>query len=126
MMRQSLLFFALFLGFATSLYGELSRAPYLQLSSENSIHLAWRTTHKSVPSIRFGLSKSNLDQSVRPEDIIVRRTLKDGKGESGLTPPPLHTAPRGTYQFEAKLAGLKPDTLYYYAVFDGLKQFFRA
>lgn len=36
-----------------------------------------------------------------------------------LSLPKLHSAPIGTFQYEARIEGLSPDTVYYYGVFNG-------
>lgn len=95
---------------------EFSRAPYVQLSTENSIHIVWRTLTPMKTVVRFGSSRDKLDQSVSEKNVIIRRTAENGKG---LTTPALHSAPDGTYQFEAKITGLKPDTNYFYAIYNG-------
>jgi len=104
------------------LHAELSRAPYLQQASDHSIQIVWRTTEKGDPVVRFGTSPKSLNRVSDAKNILVKRTEKDGKNEAGLAHPFLHSAPKGTYQFEVKLTGLEPDTLYYYAVFDGKKR----
>ncbi len=48
---------------------------------------------------------------------IVVRLGPDVPGRVGL--PRLHSAPPGTYQYEASIYGLQPGTSYYYGVFDG-------
>ena len=94
----------------------ITRAPYIQLATENSIHIVWRTQRSMDPVIRFGTSPDKLNQTCTKNQIMVRRTKKDSKG---LSTPVLHSAPDNTYQFEAKVSGLKSDTTYYYAVYDG-------
>ena len=124
-MRYFVALLICFFSFSGLLKAELSRAPYVQLATDHSICIVWRTVEDGqakAPVVRYGTSKDALKWSSKPENIQVRRTKKDGEGESGLTPPFLHSAPKGTYQFEATLTGLKPDTLYYYAVFDGEKR----
>ena len=95
---------------------DITRAPYLQLATENSIHIVWRTELAIEPTIRFGTSRNQLDQTCPADQIIVRRTQKD---QGKLTTPPLHSAPDNTYQFEAKLTGLSADTAYFYAIYNG-------
>ena len=97
-------------------HAEFSRAPYLQLATENSIHLVWRTQAAIKPVVHFGTSQENLNQICREDQILVRRTQKDK--HSGKAPP-LHSAPDGTFQFEAQITGLKADTLYHYAIYEG-------
>ncbi|MGB1259313.1 MAG: purple acid phosphatase family protein, partial [Akkermansiaceae bacterium] len=91
----------------------LSRAPYLQLSTQSSVQVVWRTRNSIAPIVKYGTSRSELNQS--KSDILVRRTGK----KSDRNPQPLHSAPDNTRQFEAKISGLAPNTLYYYAIFDG-------
>lgn len=95
---------------------KISRAPYLQLASDSAIHIVWRTDSAITPSVKFGLQKDQLTLSSSSENIIIRKTGKEGKD---LKTTPLHSAPDGTFQFETKLTNLKPDTLYHYAVYDG-------
>lgn len=97
-------------------HAEFSRAPYVQLATDNSIHIVWRTQTTMDPVIRFGTKPDKLDQTCAKNQVIVRRTQKDS---NGLTTPVLHSAPAGTFQFEAKLSGLKADTTYYYAIYNG-------
>jgi len=118
-MRFPILFLAIF---PCLLNAEISRAPYLQLATDHSIHIAWRTTHKSVPSIHYGTTREQLTQSSAKNNLIVRRTVADAKSEQGLSPSRLHTAPKGTYQYEVKLTDLTPDTRYYYALYEGDKR----
>lgn len=95
-----------------------SRAPYLQLATENSIRVVWRTQRAITPVIRYGKDPANLARFSKPEHILTRTV---DKGQSG-GPPPLHSAPDGTRQFEASLSGLDPATNYYYAIYDGEKR----
>lgn len=102
-----------------SLQAKVTRAPYLQLANDSSIHIVWRTDKEIKPSIRYGISANSLNQSTESANILVRQTKKDGKN---LKTAKLFAAPKDTFQFEAKLTGLKPDTLYHYAVYDGDKR----
>lgn len=101
------------------LQAEITRAPYLQLANENSIHIVWRTDTTITPSVRYGLAADKLDQRSDSDQLLIRQTQKDGKD---LKTTPLFDAPEGTYQFETKLTGLKTDTLYHYAIYDGDKR----
>ena len=101
------------------LYAQFSRAPYLQLATERSIHIAWRATSAMQPAIRFGTSPSQLVQTCAGNQILLRKIAKLNKN---LTASALHSAPPKTHQYEAKITGLKPDTLYHYAVYDGDKR----
>ena len=90
-----------------------SRAPYLQLSTPNSMFIVWRTSQSMDAAVKFGRQMDGLDQS--SASIEIRQTVADKHtGKS-----PLHSAPAGTFQYEAKLTGLDPDTVYYYAIYDG-------
>ena len=66
-----------------------------------------------------GKDPGELTTKVDRDSILVRVPSKD---DSGGGAPPLHSAPKGTRQFEAKVDGLTPDTLYYYGIFDGDKR----
>lgn len=96
----------------------IARGPYLQLATPNSIFVVWRTETDIQPVVRFGLSPAKLDRQVKGADIITRYGTTNR-----VLPGPrigrLHSAPNGTWQFEARIAGLRPDTQYYYAVYDG-------
>ena len=111
-MRYFPIYFLLLL---SPVHAQFSRAPYVQLATENSIYLAWRTTSPMQPTIRYGTSPDQLNQSCPANNIILRTTSKN-------SPNPLHTAPPNTRQFEAKITSLKPDTLYHYAIYDGQKR----
>ena len=97
---------------------EFSRAPYLQLATENSIRIVWRTEREITPVVRYGKDPANLALLSKPGNIVTRTT---DKGQSG-GPPPLHSAPDGTRQFEATISGLEPESAYHYAIFDGDKR----
>ena len=112
------------------------RAPYLQFSTTNSIYVVWRTAGTMKPVVKFGKSLSRLTDELSTlseksgTGILVRAMLGDKKDalpsrfqkyrtEDNLKLRKLHSAPLGTFQYEAKLTGLQPSTRYYYAVFDG-------
>jgi hypothetical protein len=99
-----------------------SRAPYVQLSTHESIFVVWRTESKIEPVVRYGLSADKLDREVNGSAIVTRlaTTNKEVKLPKGVFK--LHSAPDGTYQYEAKVSALKPDTQYYYGIFDGEKR----
>ncbi len=97
------------------------------------MHVVWRTVGPIEPVVRYGKELGNLDQEVRVASIDVRFSpgAKDQKiaprWEALRTPenlalPKLHSAPVGTFQYEARLKDLEPDTTYYYAVYDGAKR----
>ncbi|MCI0747444.1 MAG: metallophosphoesterase family protein [Verrucomicrobia subdivision 3 bacterium] len=96
-----------------------ARGPYVQLATHHSIFVVWRTEAKITPGVRFGASPDHLDREVRDDDIITRV----GATNKAVKLPPgqfrLHSAPEGTYQYEAHITGLQSDTQYYYGVYDG-------
>ena len=99
-----------------------SRRPYLQLATQDSIHIAWRLRNEATPIVRWGTSLKSLSSEVTSANgAIVKRQLKT-EGESSPGTKPLHSAPARTRQYEAFIQNLQPDTKYYYAVFDGTKR----
>src|ERR1051326_3808767 len=113
-----------------------SRAPYLQFSTTNSIYVVWRNEGPITPSVKFGQTIDLLTNEVSSisdtsgTGILVRVALgtnsesipdkwRTYRTEENLKLRKLHTAPIGTFQYEARLMGLSPATKYYYAVFDG-------
>ena len=107
-----------------------ARLPYVQASSPDRIHVLWRTDGPIRPVVRWGSRPDRLDRVVSPEAIVVRASLGT-QGQSvptrwqslrtpeNLALPKLHSAPVGTFQYEARIDGLDPDSVHYYAVFDG-------
>ena len=107
-----------------------ARAPYLQCATPESIFVVWRTEGPVVPMVRFGENLNSLSSQISSGDVVIRASLGDTnreipakwlalRTEENLQLPKLHSAAAGTFQYEAKLAGLKPATRYYYAVFNG-------
>lgn len=76
---------------STNAYAEeLDRAPYLQSTTHETTYIVW-TTDKEAPSeVRYGSSPSDLKQIVKNDKVVT--------------------------QHEIKLAGLTPNTKYYYSV----------
>lgn len=97
--------------------GKITRGPYLQAASPESIHLVWRIRQNTEPVVRYGLAPDKLDQKTAKEATLIRRTAAEGASTGGARP--LSAAPAETRQCETKITGLKPDTLYYYAIYDG-------
>ncbi len=120
-MRSLLLISLTFLCLSSLLPAEFSRAPYLQLVTDHSIQVVCRTTSASHLVVRYGTSRKNLQGKSDTKKMVVRRTKRESGSDSSLGES-LHSAPKGTYQYEIKLDGLKPDTLYYYAIYDGDKR----
>ena len=115
------------------------RAPYLQFSTTNSIYVVWRTQIPIQPVVKFGRSPGRLNNELTyvsdrtTTGIVVRARLGEKndtvperfqkfRTEENLKLRKLHSAPMGTFQYEARLQGLTPATKYYYAVFDGDKR----
>ncbi len=107
-----------------------ARSPYLQFATPTSMRVVWRTAGAISPVVRFGEEVDRLTSQALPEAIVVRASLGTNgqtlpgkwsrlRTEQNLKLPPLHSAPVGTFQYEAELAGLHPSTRYYYGVFDG-------
>ena len=112
-----------------------ARAPYLQFSTTNSIYVTWRTEGPITPIVKFGKGLSRLTSELSyvsetsGTGILVRVALgansesipeqwRKYRTEENLKLRKLHSAPIGTFQYEARLMGLSPATKYYYAVFD--------
>lgn len=94
----------------------IDRGPYLQLATENSIRIVWRTQKKITPIVRYGLKANDLNMVCSADSIQLRRIAKYHQNTSTN---PLSKAPRSTHQFEATISNLTPDTRYHYAVYDG-------
>lgn len=113
-----------------------ARAPYLQFSTTNSIYVVWRNEGPITPVVKFGKAMNRLTSElsyvsdISGTGIVVRTSLGTNtqsmpskwqrfRTEDNLKLRKLHSAPVGTFQYEARLRGLSPATKYYYAVFDG-------
>jgi acid phosphatase type 7 len=94
------------------------RGPYLQLATPTSMYVVWRTETNVTPVVRFGSSPLNLDRQAKGADIITRYSTTN-KLAPGARIARLHSAPQGTWQYEARITGLRPDTRYFYAIYDG-------
>lgn len=97
-----------------------TRGPYPQMATTSGVTLLWRTRSVMLPEVRVGTAPGSFQHAYNIDRIGARRTVADGPSTEGLNP--LHSAPAGTIQFEAAITGLKPDTKYYYAIFDAGKQ----
>lgn len=60
--------------------------------------------------------------SLGTDEKTVPERWKPLRTAANLRLPELHSAPVGTFQYEAKLSDLQPSTRYYYAVFDGARR----
>src|SRR5215204_6794504 len=85
-----------------------SRAPYVQLSTHESIFVVWRTEARIEPMVRYGLSPDQLDREVNGPAIITRIATTNKEVKLPKDFFKLHSAPEGTRQYEAKVSGLKP------------------
>lgn len=89
---------------------KLQRGPYLQLATSNSIVIVWRTLGETHPVVRFGDKPGHLDHRVANDNIHVMDKLEAGVGEAFRSD--------GLFQYEAHVSGLRPQTVYYYSVYD--------
>lgn len=96
---------------------EFSRQPYVQLATDNSMNIVWRSRTDMKPRVVFGTTIDRLSSKVPAEKIITRKHPSIDEVN-----PIFKDAPVDTRQFEATLTGLKPLTIYYYAIFDGDKR----
>lgn len=109
------------------------------MGTTNSMYVVWRTEGPIQPVVKFGRSINRLNRELSyvsaktGTGIVVRVSLGDKKEtmpakwqkyrtEENLKLRKLHSAPIGTFQYEARLMDLTPDTKYYYAVYDGDKR----
>ncbi|MGC3968473.1 MAG: metallophosphoesterase family protein [Pirellulales bacterium] len=119
---------ALFAGVATASAAEteppLTRGPYLQLGTTQSMAIVWRTLGPTKPTVHYGTAPDKLDQIVGAAEITSRVSAEVPPANQIATEKalPLHSAPAGTWQYEAGLHNLAKDTKYYYAVFDGARK----
>lgn len=106
-----------------------ARAPYLQQAGPTVMHVVWRTEGPIQPAVRYGTDPRDLGESTRSRAIVTRAALGTNgqvlparweplRTRAHLALPRLHSAPIGTFQYEARLENLKPGTTYYYAVYD--------
>jgi acid phosphatase type 7 len=95
-----------------------SRGPYPQMATPTGITLVWRTRRLMLPEVRVDTVPKSTTIILPGDKIIVRR--EDGDETSPDTRP-LHSAPPGTFQFEATLTGLASGTTYTYGIYDNGK-----
>ena len=88
---------------------DVTRAPYLQLTTDTSQTIVWRTDGEVKPEIRIGKSMKQIASA--KNEILVKTTADLFQGEKKLQ------AKKGTIQYEAKLSELEPNTTYYYAIY---------
>ena len=91
-----------------------TRLPYLQGSSPTQIHVLWRTEGPIQPVVRWGTRPDRLDQTVPLAAIVTRASLGTNgqpmlpqwqslRTPENLSLPKLHSAPIGTFQYEAHI-----------------------
>ncbi len=112
------LFLALNLGFLGEGAAEVTRGPYLQLSTEDSVIVVWRSDVATTPVVRYGRSADKLDQR-EGKDFALKVAAGVEIDSMNKRYARLHSAPADTRQYEMRLSGLEPNTRYYYAVYDG-------
>ncbi|QDV75213.1 Alkaline phosphatase precursor [Botrimarina mediterranea] len=117
---------------------EVTRGPYLQLATPRSVVVVLRTNQAIDPVVRYGTSREDLSHSTHSDAVTVRLSADvaaTSDAPYGSIPvlydePDAYagdrklwdrnpSTPEGTWQYEAKVAGLKPATKYWYAVYDG-------
>ncbi|MGB0143345.1 MAG: metallophosphoesterase [Akkermansiaceae bacterium] len=96
---------------------EFVRQPYIQLATDSSISIVWRTNKALKPVVKWGASPGQLTGIV-PDSNLLTRAHPSAGGKNPL----FKDAPANTRQFEATITGLKPQTTYYYGIFDGEKR----
>lgn len=112
----------------------LTRGPFLQLATPESIFIVWRTDGASKPVVRYGEKADKLDHVLEASGITTRVSedvqtadsspklykmpdeLEQKRAERKRAPA---STPPHSYQYESKVSGLIPYTTYYYAVYDG-------
>lgn len=72
------------------LNAQLERGPYLQMATQNSVILRWRTSSPTDSRVSFGISPANLGSTV--------------------------ISPQFTTEHSVTLTGLNPETMYYYSI----------
>lgn len=111
-------FFAFGLGLLVASQAAITRGPYLQLATEDSVIVVWRSDVATHPVVRFGKTWQNLDQS-ESKDFALKVSAGVNVANPRLRYARLHSAADGIRQFEMRLSGLEPATRYYYAIYDG-------
>jgi len=113
---------------------ELTRGPYIQQATPESMVIVWRTNSQVAPSVRIGKSPAALNRQIVGGSIQLRvstdieaakyvpRLYKQPKEEAAKRNPKKDADPStaaNSYQYEAKIEGLEPATRYFYSVYDG-------
>jgi Calcineurin-like phosphoesterase/3-keto-disaccharide hydrolase/Purple acid Phosphatase, N-terminal domain len=135
LLSTGLLACALLAGWTSSAAGDLTRAPYLQLATPDSVTIVWRTNTPVKPVVRYGSAIDSLNQSTDASQAVLR-VSQDVEGYAEV--PRLYhestqqslarkargkksdpSTMQGTYQYEVTISGLGTHQTYYYAVYDG-------
>lgn len=113
--------------------GPLSRGPYLQQATPDSIVVVWRTQGETAPVLRYGATPDALTAELKGDGIGLRvsadvqappevarlyvESAEDAAKRKGKDEDP--STPANTRQYEAHVKGLQPETKYFYGVYDG-------
>lgn len=95
----------------------LTRPPYIQMTTPDSAVIVWRTNRPITPwvAIRDSVDAPTARNVVQPDQIVIRVS-------TDVHAPPaiarISEAPEETYQYEAHVSGLDPDTVYFYMIMD--------
>lgn len=113
--------------------GQLYRGPYLQQATSESVVVVWRTQGATTPVLRYGPTPDNLATEVRGDAITLRvsadvsdaedapRLYQESSEEAAKRNSERHdpSTAANTYQFEASVSGLTPNSKFFYAIYDG-------
>lgn len=113
-MKSLLFLFVTTLFAASETVADFSRQAYIQMATHDSIRVVWRTDKEIEPRVVYGKSVGELAFKVPGGQILTR--LHPSLGGDN---PIYKDAPVNTRQYEATLTQLKPDSTYYYAIYDG-------
>lgn len=117
---------------------EVTRGPYVQMVTPDSIVVVWRTDEAIKPVVRYGEKVTSLRERLDGDSITLRVSSdvarKDGaellyaEPEADRRERTENTNDRdpstaeNSYQYEARITGLEAGRTYYYAVHDGRKR----
>ena len=82
---------------------EFSRQPYVQMATQDSIRVIWRSESEMKPRVVWGTEVAELSEKVASSQIITRSHPSLGEAN-----PIFKDAPVATRQYEATITGLKP------------------
>src|SRR5688572_15098141 len=87
--------------FAAAEVVKITRGPYPQAATPESIHLVWRVRQNTQPVVRYGIEPGKLDAQTAPDAAIVRRLAGEGGVTGGAMA--LVAAPPGTRQYGGRI-----------------------